>query len=141
MDQQPLILAAVSTTGREVLQASVGRDARIVIALSLREAIAELKKQPGFSLIVASIYFDESRMFALMRECRDKYPTIPFVCARMRKGDVSHVFVEGLKLANETLGCAYIDYLALLDGKDVQAALAAFRARLLREIRRNNKPA
>ena len=95
-----------------------------------------------FGMVIISVHFDESQMFALLGDIRAhaKYRKVPIVCVLAERGRLSEVAVEGLdhavkamtangfldlqRFPDEELGNArirrIIDYLILIDG-DLQS--------------------
>jgi CheY-like chemotaxis protein len=69
----------------------------------------QLLRERDFDLIVCTVYFDESRMFDLLRlvKASPEWRRIPFVCARLRRHVLdSPIALEGVAFTCKALGAA-----------------------------------
>jgi hypothetical protein len=134
--RRPRIMAAVAPDGEPLARRSLAGDAELVFADSYAHAVSLLGGREKFDLILAGAHFDDSRMFDLLRHWDSHRRDIPFVCCRMvGRGPVPPVFVEGLRVAVETSGCAFIDYLAIADKSGHAAAAQALRKEVFAALR------
>jgi hypothetical protein len=110
------ILVAASSEPREILE-------RILTGheLSCPRTMDEAEKmlrEHQFDLIICTVFFDDSRMFDLLRLAKS-LPTckaVPFVCARLRRHVLdSQIAREGVAFTCRALGAA-----AFLDVSDYQ---------------------
>lgn len=124
------ILIAASSEPRAILE-------RILSGhnLSCQETLAkaeEMLRNRPFDLIVCTVFFDESRMFDLLRLARStpEWQRIPFVCARLRRHVLeASVAREAMAFACKSLGAvAFVDvanYPADTDGQ-LRAAIERY---------------
>jgi hypothetical protein len=102
---RPRVLAAGTNDAIDALALALGRDAEIVPARSLQEALAELRSGP-FDTIACSVRFDESRMFeflqAVMQHPHAKPPRI--VAFRANESALTHSTRTAIRNALEALG-------------------------------------
>src|SRR5947209_20520357 len=84
---------------------------------TLAQAEQLLRDRP-FDMIVCTVFFDESRMFDLLRlaKSRPEWQRIPFVCARVR----SHILRSPTALQAAALTCQTLGGNAFLDIADYQ---------------------
>ncbi len=101
------ILVAASSEPRAILERILAGH-ELSCAHSLDEAEKMLLEQ-HFDLIVCTIFFDESRMFDLLRlaKSRSDWAGIPFVCARIRRHILdSRIARESIAFTCKALGAA-----------------------------------
>lgn len=77
----------------------------LVFVRTMCDAKAELDRQK-FDLIIASLHFDESQMFELIREvgCNPKADLTPIICYCSRKTQMARVMHESLEITTRALG-------------------------------------
>ena len=83
------------------------------------EKAEQLLREGNFDLIVCTVFFDESRMFDLLRLAKStpEWRRVPFVCARLRRYVLdAPIAREGVAFTCKALGAA-----AYLDVADYQA--------------------
>lgn len=123
-----VILIASSPPGQAVLGSALGAKPRLVAATTCDEALAALAR--GVDLIVASVDFDESRMFDLLRMAKAdaRFRSLPFLCVRALEGDLPPALSEGLDIACKALGAvAFIDLAADRKARGARKAAARLR--------------
>jgi CheY-like chemotaxis protein len=101
------ILVAAASDPRAILQRTLAGH-ELFCAETLDEA-EQLLRERDFDLIVCTVYFDESRMFDLLRLAKDspEWRQIPFVCARLRRHVLeSPIALEGVAFTCNALGAA-----------------------------------
>jgi CheY-like chemotaxis protein len=105
------ILVAASSEPREILQRMLAGH-ELACPASLAQAERLLQERP-FDLILCTVFFDESRMFDLLRLAKSKaeWARIPFVCARLRRHVLDALIArEGVAFTCRALGAvAYLD--------------------------------
>ena len=111
------ILVAASSEPRAILDRMlVGHELSRPDTLAQAEQL--LRERP-FDMIVCTVFFDESRMFDLLRlaKSRPGWERIPFVCVRLRRHVLdAPIAREGVAFTCKALGAA-----AYLDVADYQA--------------------
>jgi CheY-like chemotaxis protein len=113
---------------------ALGEYAILERAASYREAVARLKENDDIDLVICGIYFDEIRMFDLLRYVRHELPGLPVLCARLGDTEVPPVTLEATSIAATTMGAA-----AFLNLPIIRAGAALdqeFRSAVLRHVRR-----
>jgi CheY-like chemotaxis protein len=130
--KKPLVLIAARPIAREPFLAALGNDAELIEASTLEEAVAQLKKKNEPKLVCCTVYFDESRMFDLLRWVRTERAHIPVVCARAMPKDITKVSIEAVKIAVDALGASiFVDVPALVEVHGKGAANERLRTLLL----------
>ena len=111
------ILVAASSEPRTILaRVLAGHELSFLDTLENAE---QLLRERDFDLIVCTVFFDESRMFDLLRlaKSRPGWERIPFVCVRLRRHVLdAPIAREGVAFTCKALGAA-----AYLDVADYQA--------------------
>ena len=110
------VLVAASSEPRAILERILaGHD--LVCPGTLAQAEKMLCERP-VDLIVCTVFFDESRMFDLLRlaKSRPEWERVPFVCARLRR----HVLDSPLAREGVTFTCKALGAVAFLDIADYQ---------------------
>ncbi len=84
-------------------------------AETLEAALQALKKRRReIDIVAVGVYFNESRMFDLLRICRDEYPDLPVIIVRRPSTVLSEVAMRAVHIASEALGAAgFLDLEAL----------------------------
>ena len=132
---KPRVLLAARPIACVPLREALAGDAELVEAHTLEAAVAELERAEPIRLVVCTVYFDESRMFDLLKWARARCAHIPFVCTRALPKDLPRISIEAIRIAADSLGAAlFVDVpeLARLHGP-VEAA-AHLRRALLGQI-------
>ena len=105
---------------------------RLIPIYTVVEAVELLESDADIAMIICTVYFDESRMFDLLRIAREKFAAIPFVCCRLFESGLSQISAKHLAVAAETLGAAaFIDMPQLVRGSGGPATDQDFRSRVL----------
>jgi CheY-like chemotaxis protein len=120
-----ILVACVRRAYTRLFAILSGRELAFVDTLA--EAQAALKAG-GFDLVLIGLYFDESRMFDLLRHIRadEKYDRVPVVCFRgvTAPDGQSQLGLEGVGAACDALrASAFLDLLAFPDDATGNAAL------------------
>ena len=111
------ILVAASSEPRAVLERILaGHDLSFPDTLEKAE---QLLRERDFDLIVCTVFFDESRMFDLLRLAKStpEWRRVPFVCARLRR----HVLAAPVAREGVAFTCAALGAAAFLDVADYPA--------------------
>jgi hypothetical protein len=134
-----ILIAATPKVGERLGRVLSGH--RLTFAKTTDEVMSLLTSD-RYGMVIISVHFDESQMFALLGDIRAhaKYRKVPLVCVLADRGRLSEVAVEGLdhavkamtangfldlyRFADDSNGNSrirrIIDYLILIDG-DLQA--------------------
>jgi hypothetical protein len=130
---KPTILLAMRPQGAVAATRALGEYATLERAATYDAAVARLRDR-NVDLVVAGIYFDEVRLFDLVRYVRHELPGVPVVCARLGETEVPAITLEGISIAATTMGAAAFLDLPILRG---EASLdQEFRSAVLRHVRR-----
>jgi CheY-like chemotaxis protein len=108
------ILVAASAEPRAMLgRILAGHDLSFAETMEQAE---QLLRERNFDLIVCTVYFDESRMFDLLRLAKDtpEWQGIPFVCVRLRR----HVLESPIALQGVAFTCKALGATAFLNITD-----------------------
>ena len=129
---KPLVLLAARPVARAPFREALGTDAEIVEVETLEEAVKLLKKKDEPKLVCCTVYFDESRMFDLLRWIRAERAHIPVVCARAMPKDITKISMEAVRIASDVLGATtFVDVPALTEKYGADAAMSTLRKLLL----------
>jgi hypothetical protein len=132
---KPCVLLAARPVACAAVRQALGDDAEIVDAHTMDAALEHLQGSAKISLVVCTVYFDDSRMFDLLRWARAQCVHIPFVCARIFPKDITRISIEGVSIAVTSLGAAgFIDVPALEAEHGHAEAAQRLRDTLLRQI-------
>lgn len=115
---KPRVLLAARPVARHPFHAALGADADIVEAETLDEAVQYLTKPDEPKLVCCTVYFDESRMFDLLRHVRwqERHRATPVVCVLTAEFTRHAIAAEGLEIAVKALGgTSYLDLKAIGD--------------------------
>ena len=133
---RPRVLVAARPIAFALVRAALGEDVEIVDAHTMDDAVKQLKRPEPIRLVICTVYFDDSRMFDLLRWARSKYAHIPFVCARIFPKDITRISIEAVSIAAESLGAAgFIDVPALAAEHGDAEATQRLRDVLLAQLR------
>jgi CheY-like chemotaxis protein len=99
------------------------------------EKAEQMLRNGPFDLIVCTVFFDESRMFDLLRLAKStpEWRSIPFVCVRLRKHVIeASIAREAIAFTCKTLGAAaFLDVANYPYPADVDREMRAAIERLL----------
>jgi CheY-like chemotaxis protein len=112
---------------------ALGEYAILERAASYGEAVARLKDNDDIDLVICGIYFDEIRMFDLLRYVRHELPGVPVLCARLGDTEVPPVTLEATSIAATTMGAAAFLNLPIIRAGALDQE---FRSAVLRHVRR-----
>jgi len=129
----PRILAATAQPGYPVLQRLLGKDADMVFAFTIDDALRKLRES-DFDLIICTIHFDDSRMFDFERLARAAAPDVPFVCSRLLDSILKDSLYEAMRVAVASLGGEFIDRQELHHRLGAKAGDAEFTKRVLARV-------
>lgn len=80
----------------------------------MNETERVLESRVDIDVVLATVNFDDHRMFDLLRLVKRQYPEIPFVACRARDTELTKVSLEGVQIASNALGAAlFLDIPAL----------------------------
>jgi CheY-like chemotaxis protein len=116
------------------VQRAVGQYVDPLPAHTYDDALALLRSRRDIDLVVCGVFFDETRMFDLLRAVRREFPDIPFVCCRIGERELAPVTLEAIGIAAKSMGAAGIISLPLLHPSDTSDR--EFRSFVLRYLRR-----
>ena len=104
---------------------------------TLEAALQKLQKSHReIDIVAVGVYFNESRMFDLLRACREKYPDLPVIIVRRPSTVLSEVAMRAVHIAGEALGAAaFLDLEALMEQHGETALGAAACEFALRHVR------
>ena len=87
----------------------------LIHAETLEAAAQALKSSHReMDIVAVGVYFNESRMFDLLRICRDSYPELPVIIVRRPSTVLSEVAMRAVQIASAALGAAaFLDLEAL----------------------------
>jgi hypothetical protein len=133
---KPCVLLAARPIACTPVREALGDDADTIDAHTMDDALGHLQSGAKISLVVCTVYFDDSRMFDLLRWARAQRAHIPFVCARIFPKDITRISIEGVSIAATSLGAAsFIDVPALEAEHGQAAAARRLRDTLLGQLR------
>jgi len=100
----PRILLAAAPVSLEPLALAIGSEFATNVAHNIAQAKAELVH--SFDLVVCGLYFDDSRMFDLLRHMKAEASTrvIPFLAVKATPGQLSATLLQGVEIACAALG-------------------------------------
>ncbi len=130
---KPKVLAALRPQGVVAVQRAVGQYVEPVPAYTYDEAVSVLRSRQDIDLVACGVFFDETRMFDLLRTVRQEFPDIPFVCCRVGERELQPVSLEAVGIAAKSMGAAGMISLPLLQPSD--ATDQEFRSFVLRHLR------
>jgi hypothetical protein len=135
VNRKPRILLAARKIARQPFITALEDDASIVGVETLDDAVTTLKRDPDIDVVCCTIYFDESRMFDLLRWVRVNCEGTPVVCARALPKDLPNISLEAVSIATRSLGAAFIDFPALVRQSGTEAACLALRSTVLGQVK------
>jgi hypothetical protein len=97
--------------------------------------VHQLRTNENIGMVMCGAYFDESRMFDLLRWVREKRPSVGFVCCRILPTEIPKVSVEALRIACASLGAEFIDLPLLERQYGLDGVESEFRSRVLASMR------
>jgi CheY-like chemotaxis protein len=134
METRPKILAALRPQGVVAVQRAVSQYLEPLAARSYEHAVSLLRSRDDIDLVVCGVFFDETRMFDLLRTVRQQFPDIPFVCCRIGERELAPVTLEAIGIAAQSMGAAGLINLSLIQANDTSDQ--EFRSFVLRYLRR-----
>jgi len=130
--RKPVVLLAARPLAREPFKEALIGSANLVEAGTMAEAVSVLEAGTPIRLICCTVYFDESRMFDLLRWAKAKFADIPFICARAMPKDITKVSIEAVSIASRALGAStFLDLPELQSQYGASEAMSRFRQSLL----------
>jgi hypothetical protein len=130
---KPTLLLAMRPQGAVAVTRALGEYARLERAATYDQAVARLQES-DIDLVLCGIYFDEIRMFDLLRYVRHQVPGVPVLCARLGDTEVPPVTLEATSIAATTMGAAaFLDLPLIRGGTSLDQE---FRSAVLRHVRR-----
>jgi hypothetical protein len=127
------ILIATAKPGFAALEGMFEPDADVTYAYTLGEAIHHLGAS-SIDLVLATIHFDESRMFDFLRYARAVSPQIPIVCTRVLDTKLTGSLLDAVTIAVESLGATFIDRYALGETLGDETGDEEFKKRVLERL-------
>ena len=129
------VLLAARPDARVPFRHAINGDAEVIEAETMAEAIAKLNGKVPVDLVCCTLFFDESRMFDLLRWVKSKFPHIPVICARALRKDIPRISLEAVRIATSTLGAAtFIDIPSLEDADGSEKTNERLRRLLLSQM-------
>src|ERR1051325_1950193 len=126
------LLVAVTEMGYVHARRALLESFDLVSAFSLAQAITSLKNS-DIDAVLASIHFDDSRMFDLLRATRRIRPATPFICCVLLGTALSDAALRGLTSAATQEGCSgFINYNEMQRTIGFDAADRQFREEVLK---------
>ena len=111
-DIRPRVLLAARPDARVPFRHAINGDAEVIEAGTMADAIARLNGKAPIHLVCCTLFFDESRMFDLLRQVRadERYRHKPVVCVASQRFDTP-ISLQGLEIATRALAAsAFIDF-------------------------------
>jgi CheY-like chemotaxis protein len=136
MANKPRVLAAFTHHIIPYLERALGSYVDVVSVHTVEEALRRLEDDRLIALVLCGVFFNESRMFELMREVRTINPRLPFIACRILPLELPRVSIEALTIALETLGARYVDVPRLEELYGPDQAQSEFRSAVLSKIPR-----
>ena len=118
--------------GAVAVERALGGYVEVVPAYTFEDAVRRLQGRE-ISLVLCGIYFDETRMFDLLRFVKGKHPGLRFVCCRIGQSEVPEVTLEAVGIAAKSMGAEEFVDMPLL--RPDPAADQEFRSLVLRHLR------
>jgi DNA-binding NtrC family response regulator len=132
METRRKILAAMRQEGAVAVERALGRYVEVVPAYTFDDAVRRLQSHE-ISLVLCGIYFDQTRMFDLLRFVKGKHPGLRFVCCRIGQSEVPEVTLEAVGIAAKSMGAEEFVDMPLL--RPDPATDQEFRSLVLRHLR------
>lgn len=131
MSRKPRILLAARKIARQPFFDAFGAEASFVEAETLDEAVSTLQNDPDIDAVCCTLYFDESRMFDLVRWVRSNRQELRVVCARALPKDLHNISLQAVGIASTSLGATFVDFPELARKLGTRAAEQALRSAVL----------
>ena len=126
------LLVAVTTMGYIHARRALVESFDLVPVFSISQARIALR-DADIDCVLASIHFDDSRMFELLAEVKAMDPRPPFACCMLLGTTLSERTLRGLVRAAEEQGCAgFFNYNSLQRKVGFAEADKQFREHLLK---------
>jgi hypothetical protein len=133
METRRKILVAMRQEGVVAAERALGGYVEIVPAYTFEDSVKRLQQSDDIRLILCGMYFDETRMFDLLRFVKEKFPALPFMCCRVGQSEVPEVTLEAVAIAAKSMGAIEFVDVPLL--RPDPAADQEFRGQVLRHLR------
>lgn len=134
-DQPPRLLVSIAAEALPELTKALAGHFYLVPALNIQDAVKTLETN-RIDLILCGVFFDESRMFDLLKHVREKHPQIPFVVCRLLNKPIPRITLEALRIAAAAMGAAGFVDMPDIDSPGADEA----RYQAFREVVRNYLP-
>src|SRR5690242_20234675 len=131
MPRKPRVLLAARKIARRPFIEALDGEVSFLEAETLEQAVTTLKNDPDIDAVCCTLYFDESRMFDLVRWVRSNRDQIRVICARALPKDLPTISLQAVDIASASLGAAFIDFPELVRTLGAPAASRALRAVVL----------
>lgn len=131
MSRKPRILLAARKVARQPFLDALGAEASFVETETLEDALAALQSDPEIDAVCCTLYFDESRMFDLVRWVRSNREQLRVICARALPKDLPTISLQAVDIASASLGATFVDFPELVRRQGAQAASQALRSAVL----------
>ncbi len=132
-DTRRKVLAAMRPEGAVAVERALGGYVELVTAHTFDDAMKRLQQRGDIALVLCGIYFEETRMFELLRTAKHKFPGVPVVCCRIGQSEVPQVTLEAIGIAAKSMGAEEFVDVPLL--RPDAAADQEFRRLVLRHLR------
>jgi DNA-binding response OmpR family regulator len=129
------ILVAATPPVQEILRDALEDEFDIILCGNLEQAKQLLNKP--VDLVICTVLFDDSRMFDFLRYAKTNPVTksIPFICARARRGSLPHNEVKTFMKAAKVLGAdEFVDIHAWINELGAERAFDELRATIRRYL-------
>ena len=130
------VLVACPPFAYPTVEKALGSYVNLVPVSTLDAARHALATMPSISAIVCGVYFDESRMYELLRYCKQSHPVVPFIGMRVLDFEMPSVALDALAIAAESLGAKrFVDVASITARSGPAAAEQALRDAVLSQLR------
>ena len=130
------VLVACPPFAFPTVEKALGSYVNLLPVNSLDAAKHALQTMPSIAAIVCGIYFDQARMYELLRYCKQSYPLVPFIGIRILDFEMPSVVLDALAIAAESLGAkGFVDVASITAESGVPAAEQALRDAVLSQLR------
>ena len=130
------LLVACPPFAYPTVEKALGPYVNLLPVSSLDAAKNALRTRPSIAMIVCSIYFDESRMYDLLRYCKQSHPLVPFAAVRILDFEMPTVARDALTIATESLGAkGFVDVAFITATSGAQVAEQSLRDAVLSNLR------
>jgi hypothetical protein len=134
MESKPHVLAAFPVPALLYVEKTLGSYVQLIPAHTFEHAVRCLREDHSIALVTCGVFFDESRMFDLMRWVTQRYPKLPFIACRVLPFEIPRVSIEALKMACASINATYVDVVQLEADYGSNEVEADFRAAVLSHL-------